>query len=431
MKVAVIWMFLLMSLMAEKSVEQLEKKISYYRDLYQNEGKREVSDREYEALVSKLRTLKPESEVLKSKDKYKLLSLQKVYDENKLFEWCEKVARNKDELFVIQPKYDGMAVLFKSCKLITRNGTVLKEKLPFIRQVGKCGCRSCPNVRGELLISNDEFAKLCKVTDKYSSPRHATVAFAHCKDLAFWQQNRIVFDFVCFDRFEKRLSLGEIRKNWKSLKNEIRNCSYDTDGLVIKLADQAYYESLGSTQKFSKGAIAFKWECERKWTILKDVEWQLAEKGIVPVGIVNTISLDGAKVARVSLYSLNYINEKGLGIGDMLAVERVGATVPIIKEFKKINNSKLIVLAKCPECDGKVKGSQCLNGSCCGKVTLAICKELKERKVKGVGRKTVKKLVVSLNLKSWQDFTNLSKNQITSVKGFGEKSAEKILSATR
>lgn len=240
-----------------------------------------------------------------------------------------------------------------------------------------------------------------------------------------------MFDFVCFDRFEKRLTLEELRKNWKSLKGEMRNCSYDTDGLVIKLANQDYYESLGSTQKFPKGATAFKWDCERKWTILKDVEWQLAEKGIVPVGIVNTISLDGAKVSRVSLYSLNYINEKGLGIGDMLAVERVGATVPIIKEFKKMNSSKPIVLAKCPECDGKVKGSQCLNESCCGKVTLAICKELKQRKVKGIGRKTVKKLVISLNLKSWQDFTNLSKNQITSVKGFGEKSAEKILSATR
>ena len=351
----------------------------------------------------------------------KLLSLNKVYDDAEIFQWCEKVARNDGERFVIQPKYDGIAVLHKNDKLLTRNGEIVPVKFSLIRHIPK------DNLRGELLISNDEFAKLCAVTDKYSSPRHTTVAFARCKELNFWHENRITFDFVCFNKFEKHLTLTDIRTSWKSLKKGMRNCGYDTDGLVIKVADKDYYKSLGSTEKFPKGAIALKWQCERKWTILKGVEWQLAEKGIVPVGLVETVSLDGVNVSRVSLHSLNYINKNGIKIGDMLAIERVGSTVPVIKDYKKMNNSKAIALDKCPECSGKVDGAQCMNQSCCGKVTLAICKELKNRKVKGVGRKTVRKLVTQLKLKSWSDLSNLSKQEIMSVKGFGEKTAEKIL----
>lgn len=434
MRIIVLFLFLTAGLFAEMPIEQLERKILYYREVYQNEGKREVTDRQYDSLLSKLKELNPKSKVLQKNypahngEPAKLLSLNKVYKEDEVFNWCEKVSRDENERFIIQPKYDGVAVLHKNSKILTRNGEIGEVKRFAIRQItnGKAGWYD--NLRGELLISDDEFSKLCGVSNKYSSPRHATVAFTNSKEMTFWKEHKILVDFVCFDRLEKLLTLTEIRKNWKSLKKEMRNCGYDTDGLVIKIADGSYYKSLGSTEKFPKGAVAFKWECERKWTVLKDVEWQLAEKGIVPVGLIEKVSLDGANVSRVSLHSLNYINEKGLGVGDMLAVERVGSTVPVIKDFKKMNNSKAIVLDECPECFGEVDGSQCVSQSCSGKVTIAICKELKSRKVKGVGRKTVQKLVTNLKLKSWNDFSNLSKQEIMKVKGFGEKTAEKIIS---
>ncbi len=427
--------------------EELVKQIRYHREIYWNEGRREISDREYDKLVAKLRELDPQNSLLKPavenggktvSDKLKhaetMRSLNKCYKKSQLLSWCKKVARSDAELFVIQPKYDGVAVEYNRGRLSTRGDGVWGENITSKKSLinfpaGEPSGRSV----GELMISDKEFRRLKKVAPKYVSPRHAVVAMAASNDIGFWQKHKIHFDFVSFTCSEKKMKLSELTMKWDFLEDCMKKVGYLTDGLVVKVADSNYYNELGFTQKFPKGAMAFKWSCERKWTKLRDVSWQLAEKGLVPVGLIEPVELDGLTIRKVSLYNYTYIKKHSLKIGDALEIERVGGTVPVIKSCRNATGGKAISLHGCPECGQNVTVSEqtvkCINAECPGKITLQIYKEIKRRKVKGIGTKTIRKLVDSLNLKNWQDFLRQTVRDLSSVNGISQQKAEKLKAA--
>lgn len=146
--------------------------------------------------------------------------------------------------------------------------------------------------------------------------------------------------------------------------------------------------------------------------------------------MVEPVELDGAIVKKVTLFNYGYIKKHSLQIGDSLQIERVGGTVPVIKGFKKSSDGSDIVIEKCPECGQKVEidGSmiRCVNEACVGRISLAIYKELKRRKVKGFGIKTIRKIVDGLNLKCWDDLDKQSIEKLCSVKGISEKKANAL-----
>lgn len=417
---------------------ELVKKIEYHRKLYWKEGKREISDRQYDLLVAQLRKYDPDHPLLqksvegekgKVKHQQEMRSLQKCYKKSEAIEWCEKVARNEEEIFVIQPKYDGIAVEFSEGRLSTRGdgswGNDISSKsslIDFPKKMGK------GRVVGELMISDKEFARLEKFSDDYVSSRHAVVAMTSTNDVDFLMRKKIRFHFVCYDSFQRELTLKQLKAHWSKLADEMRDCGYLTDGFVIKLADETYGESLGSTLKYPKNAMAFKWACQRKWTKLIGVNWQLAEKGFVPVGLLKPVELDGANVAKVTLYNYDYIRRNSIKVGDFLQIERVGGTVPVIKGCRKGESRKAISLEKCPECGEKIvfvdKVLDCNNGLCSGKISLQIYKEIKSRKIKGFGLKTITKIVDELRIENWEDLRKKSVNQLCRVNGVSQKKAE-------
>ncbi len=427
---------------ASGEVEALEKRITHLNATFWQEGRREVSDLEYDQLLEELRQASPSSALLnqdgewlgligadKIRHQKPMLSLNKCYSKREILNWCKKVSRDLNEVFVVQPKYDGIALEYFLDQLSTRGDGALGEnissKSPLINYLPVK-----PNGRtvGELMLSDSEFEKLKKFRPDYVSARHAVVGMAHASDLNLWQQHGIKFDFISYSYLEKKFTRSELEKNWDEMVKWVRTIGYATDGFVVKLADRLHYNQLGTTKKAPKGALAFKWSSERKWTTLLAVEWQMSAKGLVPVGILAPLVLENKKVERVYLYNNGYIRNKGIQLGDHLQIECIGGTIPVIKKIEQGAQRRAISLTKCPACGGKIVTGEkhafiCDQERCPGKISILIYKEVKKRNIKGFGLKTVRKLVDALNLLSWQDLETKSIDELEQVNGISKKKA--------
>ncbi len=423
-------------------IEQLEQRISHLNAAYWQEGKREVSDLEYDQLLEELREASPSSVLLnhdgewlgligadKIRHQKPLLSLNKCYRKQDIVNWCKKVSRDSSEVFVIQPKYDGIALEYFSDQLSTRGDGLLGEnvsaKAAIIRYLPK---KPEGRAVGELMLSDKEFERLKKYRPDYVSSRHAVVGMAHALDLSFWKEHAIEFNFISYSYLEKKYTLSELEHEWDELVEWIRSIGYATDGFVVKVADATHCNQLGSTKQAPRGALAFKWGSERKWTTLLAVEWQMSAKGLVPVGILKPLLLENKKIERIYLYNNGYIRDKGLQLGDRLQIECVGGTIPVIKQIEQGIERQKINLTRCPECGGKVTKDEkhafiCEQEFCPGKITILVYKEIQKRKIKGFGLKTVRKLVDGLKLLSWQDLEGKSIDELEQVNGVSRKKA--------
>ena len=104
---------------------------------------------------------------------------------------------------------------------------------------------------------------------------------------------------------------------------------YDIDGAVIKVDDFSQREQLGSTAKYPKWAIAFKYQPEEKQTVLRDIEIAVGRTGVLtPTAILDSVHLAGTTVSRATLHNQDFINEKGIGIGDIVTVRKAGDIIP-------------------------------------------------------------------------------------------------------
>jgi len=429
----------------ETSIKQLEAQIIKLRKSFWQDGVRTISDKEYDQLIAKLAKLSPKNSLLKDGAERRVIpkgqkvqhhksmrSLRKCYAKSELIEWCNRHARSEQELFIVQPKYDGVAVEFNNEILSTRgNGQIgqnISKVFPILRYLPK---KPTARTVGELLLSDEMFNKLQKINRNYVSSRHAVVGMLGSNDLNFWKENGIVFDFVCYDYRQKEFTKQQLDKNWNQIKKWINTIGYLTDGFVVKLSDQTYYHSLGNTAKFPKGAMAYKWSCERKWTMLEGIQWQQGRNGFTPVGLLAEISLEGKTIKRVSLHSLAYIRKHKLTLGSSLQIECVGGTIPVVKDVKVLDRGAEIKLTNCPDCHQPVQLSTdgnytCNNQSCPAKVVTQICEKLKQQGIKGFGKKTVLQLVKDLNLESWNDLQSKSLIELQSVKGVGPAKAKTL-----
>jgi DNA ligase (NAD+) len=426
-------------------VAKLEAKIVQLRKSFWEDGVRKISDQDYDLLLEKLAKLSPNSPALYDgkeklpttisrqlvKHSQPMRSLRKCYDRSELLTWCKEMTRTPNERFIIQPKYDGVAVELRDGTISTRGNGNFGANISNISKILRYLPKK-PNNRevGELLLSDVMFKKLQNIDPKYISSRHAVVGMLSAKDISFWEKNGIVFDFVCYYYVQKEFTAEQLAQNWDHVIKWVKHIGYLTDGFVVKISDTSYYKQLGTTQAYPKGAMAFKWGCERKWTKLLAVNWQQGKHRFNPVGELSDIKLDGKSVRKVSLHSLDYIRKHNLTIGSRLQIECVGGTVPVVKDSQIATNGKKIELVKCPDCQQSVSlinGEYiCSNKQCPAKVVIEIYENLKKNRIKGFGKKTIKRLVIALGLKSWDDLKSKTVVELESVKGIGHQKAEKL-----
>ena len=225
----------------------------------------------------------------------------------------------------------------------------------------------------------------------------------------------------------------------ESFSKRVADFDLPTDGLVLTFDDISYGESLGSTSKFPRDSLAFKWADELKETILKEMEWNASRTGLInPVAIFEPVDLEGTSVSRASVHNLSIMEELELGIGDQIEVYKANMIIPQIAN-NLTRSGNIIPPSHCPVCgtettvamDMGSKTLRCPNSHCQAKAikTFNLFVSRDALNIEGLSEATISKFVERGFIKAIPDFFDLSrfKDEIVEMEGFGEKSYNNLI----
>lgn len=410
----------------EEKIELIKKKIEILNraaKAYYQEDTEIMPNIEYDRLYDELLELEKEtgivlsnspsirvgyelqSELPKERHEKPMLSLDKTKDINTLKDWLGS------KKGVISWKLDGLTIILtymngSLIKAVTRGngeiGEVVTNNAKVFRNIPlNISYKKSLVLRGEAVIKYSDFERINEsienVEAKFKNPRNLCsgsvrqlnnkitadrsvyfFAFAIVKseDESF-QNSRIYqmewlkkqgFDVVMFKEVHDR-DLDEATQ-WFS--DQIDDIDFPADGLVLTYDDIAYGESLGSTSKFPRDSIAFKWQDEIKETKLLEVEWSASRTGLInPVAVFEPVELEGTTVKRASLHNISVMEALELGIGDIVGVYKANMIIPQLS-YNKTRSGTIRIPDNCPVCKGKtqireengVKALFCTNDDC-------------------------------------------------------------------
>jgi len=432
-------------------IEMYEKEIRRHDDLYWNKNKPVISDPDYDKLVNKLLILDPNNNYLnkpktpliesngKVVHKIKMLSLDKAYSFKEVLKWCKKVARTPSEGFKLMPKLDGVSGQLMDGILATRGdgeeGENITHKLPFMDIVTK---GDIDNVRGEILFTKSQFKKIKgmitrKSGEEYKNERNAVGGVLSRDDLEPIKILSFVdFEFSCTDYtltgLEQLAEYDEL--GWNSICLIAQELDYPIDGMVIKVADEEYAESLGATRHHLKSAIAFKFTNPFKWSKVTGVTWSMGKHVLTPIIQIEPIKLSGVTITNVSGHNMKNIVDNDICIGDIIKVERAGDVIPYATDFKAGETRVGCHITNCPVCDSPLRYSEpeiaCINDDCPGKLLNKLSDAVIRIGIDRLGKPTIKKMMDTFQIENLVDIFNLERNDIITMEGFGRTSTDNL-----
>lgn len=433
-------------------VKKLEHDISLANDFYWNRPDQGplVDDFTYDRMVEELKRLDPDNPLvakvaesdqqgIKVKHVKPMLSLDKVYSWDDLVKWCEGVARSKDELFCFSPKYDGISIEIANGRLVTRGkggefGNDITHLAPWITirlsfdgsepmfsAVINTDPWKANRYVGELLVPYPRFEKLKNSYPEfadYKTPRNLASGFSNISinspvlnSLMFAGKHVPVATWVYHRAKELTLPLKAIAGAESDIVKKLRNYhQLPCDGIVCRLKDDAYGESLGVTQHHPRSAMALKFKDDEYQTTVKKIIWQVGNEAITPVAEFDPVDIDGVKVTRATCHNAKFVADNNLAEGSRISIVRRGGVIPKIVKVEKDNSPfiKCKLPTKCPVCGQDTVYQEpdmiCLNQTCPGRCTSKILKGLNELGIKGIGPSMVERLVRELHIATIIDF---------------------------
>ncbi len=218
---------------------------------------------------------------------------------------------------------------------------------------------------------------------------------------------------------------------------------FDTDGVVAKLDDLALRERLGSTAKFPRWAIAFKFPAQQATTRLVRIEVNVGRTGAVtPYAVLDPVRLAGSTIQLATLHNEQEIARKDLRPGDLVIVEKGGDVIPkIVKPLVSLRPGgdeeprPWVMPTNCPACESELfrpEGEvvwRCMNTSCPAKLRRGLLHFAARRamNIEGLGEALVDQLVASGLVRDYADLYELRPEQIEALERMGRKSAAKLL----
>jgi DNA ligase (NAD+) len=401
----------------KKRLEWLRQELQKHERLYYVEDKPEISDRDYDRITKELEELEnkfpewvtPDSPTKrvggKASEKfapivhqYPMLSLDNTYNVEELNKFHERMVKklgsDKEIEYAVELKIDGLGVT-----LTYENGVLIQGAT---RGDGKVGeditanlktIRSIPlrieekqklEVRGEVYMGRDAFDALNKSRQEndeplFANPRNAAAGSLRLLDSTITANrplNIFIYNVGERERFTSHFeSLATLRflgfrtnpetilckqfedvfkiiDQWETRKNDI---DYDVDGLVIKVNSFAFQDKLGSTNKYPRWAVSYKYEPEHAITFVKDIICQVGRIGsITPVALLEPVFLSGSTVGRATLHNEDEVRRLDIRIGDEVVVKKAGEIIPkVIKVIEKKSGQrgdKFEMPTECPEC---------------------------------------------------------------------------------
>lgn len=485
----------------EKKIEELRKTLRYHSDRYYNDDAPEIEDYEYDMMMRELKELEekyPEYDAPDSPTKkvggvadnsfesvthsVRMESLQDAFSKDELREFSNRVEDTVSDVnYVVEPKIDGLSVSLEYRDGVflrgsTRgNGDVGEDvsgNLRVIHNIPLKLNKSIPyiEVRGEVYMPKKSFER---VVDRqiingekpFKNPRNAAAGSLRQKDSSIAASRGLdifVFNIQQIEGVElssHKESLDFIKElgfntipTYKKVDNiedaiaeidrigEARgSLEYDIDGAVIKVDDFSQRDILGSTAKYPKWAIAFKYPPEEKQTKLLDIEIAVGRTGVLtPTAILESVHLAGTTVSRATLHNQDFINEKGIAIGDVVTVRKAGDIIPEVLCVNEHNSNSVFKFPDvCPSCGEKVYRDEdeaairCINPECPAQLLrnlIHFCSR-DAMDIEGLGPAIIETFVNEGMIAKTYDIYNLDFNKILSLEGFKETSANNIINS--
>ena len=487
---------------AKKRVEELRAVIEKNNRLYYDQDAPELEDFEYDALTRELKELEARfpqlvtatsptqkvggtasSKLPKVTHAVKMESLLDAFSFDELRDFDRRVRESGVEPeYVVEIKIDGL-----SCSLEYENGQLVRASTRGDGVVGEDvtanvrAIRSIPKtlkdapefleVRGEVYMPKSVFASLVTRQEldgekPFKNPRNAAAGSLRQKDSkvtagrgldifvfnvqqiegAELSSHKQSLDFLreqgfhtipFYTRFD---NITDVISELKRI-GEIRSgLEYDIDGAVIKVDDFAQRERLGSTSKFPKWAVAFKYPPEEKTTKLVDIEIGVGRTGVLtPTAVFEPVLLAGSTVSRATLHNQDFITEKDIRIGDEVAIRKAGDIIPeVVRVVSHAENSVPYILPSiCPSCSAPViredgeAAVRCVNPECPAQLlrnVIHFCSR-DAMDIEGLGDALVEKFISENLISNVADIYDITAGEIMMLEGHQEKSAKNLVEA--
>lgn len=477
-----------------KRIKELVEILNRAGRAYYQEANEIMSNLEYDRLYDELVELEKEtgivlansptvnvgyevvSELPKEQHEAAMLSLDKTKDVSVLADFAG------ERKCLLSWKLDGLTVV-----LTYEGGQLVKAVTRGNGQVGEvvtANARTFKNIplsiaykgkltlRGEAIIKYSDFEEINKEIEeadaKYKNPRNlcsGSVRQLNSEVTAKRNVNFIAFALISADNadfensiekqyewlenqgFEvverKVVSRNTMEEGIKYFAEKVKNYDNPSDGLVLMFDDIEYGLSLGTTAKFPRNGMAFKWEDEQAETVLKYIEWSPSRTGLInPVAVFESVELEGTTVSRASVHNISILEELKLGAGDRIKVYKANMIIPQISENLTKSGVDEIP-GKCPVCGEKteikaeknVKTLYCTNKECPAKhvklYTLFVSRN--GMNIEGLSEETMEKFIDAGYIHEFADIFHLERyhDEIVTTSGFGQKSFDNLMASLK
>ena len=240
----------------------------------------------------------------------------------------------------------------------------------------------------------------------------------------------------------KEVTTDDIEDTVKDFSERIAEYDVPSDGLVLIYDDIAYGDSLGSTAKFPRNSIAFKWKDDMMETVLEEIIWSPSRTGLInPIARFNPVELEGTVVSRASVHNVSILKELNLKVGDRIKVYKANMIIPQIEENLSKTDEEVVLPETCPACDYGVELKSdlgvetlfCSNRLCPAKriKSFSLFVSRDAMNIENLSEATLEKFIGMGLIKTLPDIFYLKnyRAEITSMEGFGEKSFDNLVNA--
>lgn len=324
-------------------------------------------------------------------------------------------------------------------------------------------------LRGEAIIKYSDFNRMNEElgdgSSQYKNPRNLCSGSVRQLDSSITAKrcvNCIIFALIesstnisnlkseCFDWLKNqgfevvehyKVTKNTVKEQVLMFKEKVKEYDIPSDGLVITYDDIAYGNSLGTTAKFPKHSLAFKWKDETVATTLRKVDWLVSRTGLInPVAVFDPVELEGTIVSRASVHNVSILEGLKLGIGDTIMVYKANMIIPQIAS-NSTQSGNLEIPDRCPVCGSKasiisnsdVKYLYCMNDFCKAKLIkrLSLFVSRNAMNIDGISDMILNKLITEKIVNNYKDLYHLDryKDKIIAFDGFGEKSYNNMINS--
>ncbi|MBQ9349328.1 MAG: NAD-dependent DNA ligase LigA, partial [Oscillibacter sp.] len=414
-----------------------------------------------------------------------LESLRDVFDAGEVSEFCEKMRESlgQDPVFSVDPKVDGLSVALEyrdglfvrgATRGDGRVGEDVTENLKTVRSIPMSLPEKLPRliVRGEVYMSREVFAELNAALELegkplLANPRNAAAGSLRQKDPKVAAARKLdiqifnlqlaegrefsthteTLDYLASQRFKviphRRITgTAAVQAEIDRINDQRMDYPFDIDGAVMKLDNLKERTALGSTAKYPKWAVAFKYPPEQKPSVVRDIVVQVGRTGVLtPKAVLDPVRLAGTTVTNATLHNQDYIAEKDVRIGDTVIVQKAGEIIPEIVEVdvsKRPEGTKPYFLPSvCPVCGAPVRRDEegaavrCTGAECPARLlrNLVHFASRDAMDIEGLGPAVVQQLVENGLIKNPADLYDLKQEDVAKLDRMGEKSAENLCNA--